>query len=66
MNSILEEKVRNSQCSHFAQNEMMEAIRYAMNGQDNPIEETIEIMEDKKNTSPLVAGCFTICGFGEN
>lgn len=64
MNASLQDKVQNSQCSHFAQNEMMEAIRLAMVGKGESGEEVIEIIDDKKRNSPLVAGCFTICGFG--
>ena len=46
------------------QNEMMEAIRLAMIGKSDAGEEVVEMIEDKKRNSPLVAGCFTICGFG--
>lgn len=64
MNSALQDRVHNSNCSHFAQNEMFEAIRQAMIGKSDGTEEVMELTEERKKSLPLVAGCFTICGFG--
>lgn len=45
IDSSLQEKVKTSSCSHFAQNEMMEAIRLSIRGKDTKDEEQIEISQ---------------------
>ena len=45
MNLNLQEKVNKSQCSHFAKNEMVEAIRLVMCGKGTTIPETVKFAD---------------------